>query len=97
MIFPTVPCGGVGPVAITCAPGSVNVTAIARPIPWATRDSWFKKEDYNQSLLIAKGNVITMFMNGHLISVFIDNDQTHFRRHRKSRAGNGSDGRLFYA
>jgi hypothetical protein len=45
----------------------------------ATRDSWFKKDDYNQFLLIAKGNVSTMFLNGHLISVFIDNDPTHFR------------------
>ena len=45
----------------------------------ATLDSWFKKEDYNQFLLIAKGNVSTMFMNGHLVSVFIDNDPTHFR------------------
>jgi hypothetical protein len=45
----------------------------------ATLDSWFKKDDYNQFLLIAKGNVSTMFMNGHLISVFIDNDPTHFR------------------
>ena len=45
----------------------------------ATLDSWFKKEDYNQFLLIAKGNVSSMFMNGHLISVFIDNDPTHFR------------------
>jgi len=45
----------------------------------ATRDSWFKKDDYNQFLLIAKGNVSSMFLNGHLISVFIDNDPTHFR------------------
>jgi hypothetical protein len=45
----------------------------------ATRDSWFKKDDYNQFLMIAKGNVTTMFMNGHLMSVFIDNDPSHFR------------------
>ncbi len=45
----------------------------------ATLDSWFKKEDYNQFLLVAKGNVSSMFMNGHLISVFIDNDPTYFR------------------
>ncbi len=45
----------------------------------ATRDSWFKKDDYNQFLLIAKGNVSTMFVNGHLMSVFIDNDPTLFR------------------
>jgi Domain of Unknown Function (DUF1080) len=44
-----------------------------------TLDSWFKKDDYNQFLLIAKGNVSTMFMNGHLISVFIDNDPSYFR------------------
>ena len=45
----------------------------------ATLDSWFKKDDYNQFLLVAKGNVSTMFMNGHLISVFIDNDPAYFR------------------
>jgi hypothetical protein len=45
----------------------------------ATLDSWFKKDDYNQFLLVAKGNVSSMFMNGHLISVFIDNDPAYFR------------------
>lgn len=45
----------------------------------ATLDSWFKKDDYNQFLLIAKGNVSSMLMNGHLISVFIDNDPAYFR------------------
>jgi hypothetical protein len=45
----------------------------------ATLDSWFNKDDYNQFLLVAKGNVSTMFMNGHLISVFIDNDPAYFR------------------
>ena len=44
-----------------------------------TRDSWFKKDDYNQFLLVAKGNTYSMFMNGHLISVFIDNDPAYFR------------------
>jgi Domain of Unknown Function (DUF1080) len=45
----------------------------------ATRDSWFKKDDYNEFLLIAKGNTSTMYMNGHLMSVFIDNDPGYFR------------------
>jgi hypothetical protein len=45
----------------------------------ATRDSWFNKDDWNLFLLIAKGNVSTMFMNGHLMSVFIDNDPALFR------------------
>ena len=44
-----------------------------------TLDSWFKKDDYNQFLLVAKGNTSSMFMNGHLISVFIDNDPAYFR------------------
>jgi hypothetical protein len=44
-----------------------------------TLDGWFKKDDYNQFLLIAKGNVTSMFMNGHLVSVFIDNDPSYFR------------------
>jgi hypothetical protein len=44
-----------------------------------TLDSWFKKDDYNQFLLVAKGNVTSMFMNGHLVSVFIDNDPGYFR------------------
>ncbi len=49
----------------------------------ATRDSWFKKEDYNQFLLIAKGHTTTMYMNGHLMSVFIDNDPMYFRSNGK--------------
>ncbi|HTS27252.1 MAG TPA: DUF1080 domain-containing protein [Bryobacteraceae bacterium] len=44
-----------------------------------TRDSWFRKDDYNQFLLIVKGNVSTMVMNGHLTSEFIDNDPAYFR------------------
>ena len=45
----------------------------------AVLDSWFKKDDYNQFVLIAKGNTTTMYMNGHLMSVFIDNDPGYFR------------------
>lgn len=45
----------------------------------ATRDSWFHKEDWNQFLLVAKGNTTTMYMNGHLMSVFIDDDPSYFR------------------
>jgi hypothetical protein len=45
----------------------------------AALDSWSKKDDYNQFMLVAKGNVTSMFMNGHLISEFIDNDPGYFR------------------
>ena len=44
----------------------------------ATRDSWFKKNDYNQFLLVAKGNTIAQYMNGHLMSLFIDDDPDLF-------------------
>jgi len=70
---------------IAASPGSIVLAEpgqrrlLATVADKATRDSWFKKEDYNQFLLIAKGNVSTMFMNGHLISVFIDNDPGYFR------------------
>jgi Domain of Unknown Function (DUF1080) len=45
----------------------------------ATRDSWFHKGDYNQFLLVTKGHTTTMYMNGHLTSVFVDDDPDYFR------------------
>ena len=70
---------------IAATPGQIVLaepgkrTLLATIADKATLDSWFKKEDYNQFLLIAKGNTITSYMNGHLISVFIDNDPSYFR------------------
>jgi Domain of Unknown Function (DUF1080) len=70
---------------IAAAPGTIVVAepgsrrVLATIADKETRDSWFKKDDYNQFLLVAKGNTHSMFMNGHLISVFIDNDPTYFR------------------
>ena len=70
---------------IAASPGSIVLAEpgqrrlLASVADKATLDSWFKKDDYNQFLLVAKGNVSTMFMNGHLISVFIDNDPNYFR------------------
>jgi hypothetical protein len=70
---------------IAAAPGTVVLAEpgqrklLATIADKATRDSWFKKDDYNQFLLIAKGNTSTMYMNGHLMSVFIDNDPAYFR------------------
>jgi hypothetical protein len=69
---------------IAAAPGNIILAEpgqrrlLATVADKATRDEWFKKDDYNQFLLIAKGNTCTMFMNGHLLSVFIDNDPTYF-------------------
>ncbi|MGA3238774.1 MAG: DUF1080 domain-containing protein [Bryobacteraceae bacterium] len=70
---------------IAAAPGTVVLAdpgerrLLAAIADKSTLDSWFKKDDYNQFLLIAKGHTSTMYMNGHLISVFIDNDPAYFR------------------
>jgi hypothetical protein len=70
---------------IAAPPGSIVLAEPGKRIVLATiadkptLDSWFKKDDYNQFLLVAKGNVSSMFMNGHLVSVFIDNDPGYFR------------------
>ena len=64
-------------IVVLAEPGARRV--LATIADKETRDSWFKKDDYNQFLLVAKGNTHSMFMNGHLISVFIDNDPTYFR------------------
>jgi hypothetical protein len=75
---------------IVASPGQVVMAEPGKPTKLlgtiadkATLDSWFKKEDYNQFLLIAKGNTHSMYMNGHLISVFIDNDPAYFRPNGK--------------
>ncbi len=74
---------------IAAPPGSIVLAEPGKRIVMstiadkATLDSWFKKDDYNQFLLIANGNVSSMFMNGHLISVFIDDDPAYFRRSGK--------------
>ena len=62
---------------VLAEPGKRIVLATIADKP--TLDSWFKKDDYNQFLLVAKGNVSSMFMNGHLVSVFVDNDPAYFR------------------
>jgi hypothetical protein len=62
---------------VVAEPGQRRILSTIADKP--TLDSWFKKDDYNQFLLVAKGNVSSMFMNGHLISVFIDNDPGYFR------------------
>jgi hypothetical protein len=62
---------------VLAEPGSRRV--LATIADKETRDSWFKKDDYNQFLLVAKGNTHSTYMNGHLVSVFIDNDPAYFR------------------
>jgi hypothetical protein len=75
--------GGRGIIAM---PGHVIYSEAGKPVQdlatladKATLDSWFKKEDYNQFMIVARGNTTSIFMNGHLITEFIDNDPAYFR------------------
>jgi hypothetical protein len=71
---------------IVVSPGQVVLAEEGKPrrllstiADKATLDSWFHKDEYNQFLLVVKGNTHSMFMNGHLVSVLIDNDPAYFR------------------
>ena len=71
--------------ALLAEPGQpVRVTATLADK--ATLDSWYKKDDYNQMMVIAKGNTTSTFMNGHLIMVLVDNDPVYFRAKGKIAA-----------
>jgi hypothetical protein len=45
----------------------------------ATLDSWFHKGDWNQFMIIARGHTTSIYMNEHLVTLFIDNDPNYFR------------------
>jgi hypothetical protein len=44
-----------------------------------TVKSWYKKDDWNEETIIARGHVYTHILNGHLASEFIDNDPLYFQ------------------
>src|SRR4051794_25533063 len=46
----------------------------------AVIDSYYKKDDWNQLHIIAIGNQMTHILNGHVISVLIDEDASKARR-----------------
>jgi hypothetical protein len=87
---------------IVASPGQVVIAEQGKPsrllatlADRVTLNSWFNKEDYNRFLLVAKGNTHSMFMNGHLISVFIDNDPTYFQANGKIGIEVESTGEIF--
>lgn len=43
-----------------------------------TLKSWFHKDDWNDEEVIAEGHTYFHFLNGHLASVFIDNNPMYF-------------------
>jgi hypothetical protein len=44
-----------------------------------TLQSWFHKDDWNDEEVIARGHTYVHFLNGHLTSVFIDNDPLYYQ------------------
>ena len=40
---------------------------------------WYRHNDWNQVHLIAKGNTFTHIINGHVMAILIDEDQTKFK------------------
>ena len=71
---------------IISRPGHVLLAEKGKPVQdlatiadKATLDSWFHKDDFNQFMIVAHGNTTSIFMNGHLTTVMIDNDPTYFR------------------
>lgn len=45
----------------------------------ATLASWFHKDDWNEEIIIARGHTYTHILNGHVSSIFIDNDPLYFQ------------------
>jgi len=61
----------------------------------ATIDSYFKPNDWNQEHIIAIGNQMTHLLNGHLMSILIDDDKTKFHKSGLIGIEVESTGKLF--
>jgi hypothetical protein len=61
----------------------------------ATVKSWFNKDDWNTEEIIASGNTLTHLLNGHLLSVTIDNEKSRARDHGKIGIEVESTGEVF--
>jgi hypothetical protein len=46
----------------------------------AVIDSYYKPDEWNQLHIIATGNTLTHILNGHILSVLIDEDPTYLRK-----------------
>ena len=53
--------------------------AIAKIADKATHDAWFHKDDWNQFVIVAVGHTTSIYMNGHLVTEFVDLDPKYFR------------------
>ena len=50
----------------------------------AVIDSYYKPDEWNELHIIAMGNTMTHILNGHILSVLIDEDPTYLREVRQS-------------
>jgi 3-keto-disaccharide hydrolase len=67
------------PGQVVEADAGKNPRLVATLADQATVASWLRKDDWNQEVIIARGHTYTHILNGHVASVFIDNDPMHFR------------------
>jgi Domain of Unknown Function (DUF1080) len=61
----------------------------------AVIDSYYKPDDWNQLHIVATGNTMTHILNGHIISVLIDEDATKFHKSGKLGLEVEATGKLF--
>ncbi len=69
--------------------------AIARIADKATHDSWFHKDDWNQFIVVCVGHSTSIYMNGHLVTQFVDTDPRYFRASGKIGIESESTGDLW--
>ena len=67
------------PGQVVIANPGVPKTLLATLADQATLATWFHKDDWNDEEVIARGHTYIHFLNGHLVSVFIDNDPMYFQ------------------
>jgi hypothetical protein len=61
----------------------------------AVIDSYYKKDDWNELHIIAIGNQMTHILNGHVLSILIDEDAPKFRKSGKIGIEVEATGKLF--
>jgi hypothetical protein len=44
-----------------------------------TAKSWWKPDEWNQLMIVARGHTYMQFLNGHLVSVFTDDEPTRYQ------------------
>ena len=69
--------------------------AMAQIADKAMHDSWFHKDDWNQFVIVAIGHSYSIYMNGHLVTQFVDLDPKYFRSAGKIGVESESTGDLW--